>query len=66
MVRERSTTVHRSRGESDEPIAFKPFQPFNRFAPFQPSPLSSPATRGKMKEEYMNNAVRDESKQENF
>jgi hypothetical protein len=29
---------------------FKTFKPFNRCAPFHPSPLSSPATRGRMKE----------------
>ena len=29
---------------------FKSFKPFNRFAPFKPPPLSSPATRGRMKE----------------
>jgi len=29
---------------------FKPFKQFNRYAPFNPPPLSSPATRGRMKE----------------
>ena len=30
--------------------AFKSFKPFNRCAPFNPPPLSSPASRGRMKE----------------
>jgi hypothetical protein len=32
---------------------FKPFKPFNRYAPFKsfnPPPLSSPVTRGRIKE----------------
>jgi hypothetical protein len=52
MVRERPTTVCRSRGEPDERIAFKKLKSFK---PFKPSPLSSPASRGRIKEgEYVN------------
>jgi len=31
-------------------LQFQTFQPFNRYAPFKPLPLSSPASRGRMKE----------------
>jgi hypothetical protein len=33
-----------------EELGFKTFKPFNRYAPFNPLPLSSPASRGRMKE----------------
>jgi hypothetical protein len=29
---------------------FQPFKKFNRYAPFNPPPLSSPASRGRIKE----------------